>query len=128
MNTSSLEEYERLRQNSIFDTIEKVTISEDTTTLVLVNIRSLLKHALDIAIDNRLINNDILCFTETQIQPHYFASTIESLFKNFVIYFNNNSNKFLSLAYGCTITYNLLIERIFLVYQFLILSKVHILK
>ena len=100
MNTSSLEEYERLRQNSIFDTIEKVTISEDTTTLVLVNIRSLLKHALDIAIDNRLINNDILCSTETQIQPHYFASTIESLFKNFVIYFNNNSNKFLSLAYG----------------------------
>ena len=65
VNTSALEEYERLRQNSIFDTIEKVAISEDTTTLVLVNIRSLLKHALDNVSDNRLINNDILCFTET---------------------------------------------------------------
>ena len=100
VNTSALEEYERLRQNSIFDTIEKVAISEDTTTLLLVNVRSLLKHALNIVSDNRLINNDILCFTETQIQPHYSTSTIQSLFKNFVVYFNNNSNKFLSLVYG----------------------------
>ena len=100
VNTSALEEYERLRQNSIFDTIEKVAISEDTTTLLLVKVRSMLNHALDIVSDDRLINNDILSFTETQIQPHYSNSTIQSLFKNFVIYFNNNSNTFLTLAYG----------------------------
>ena len=100
VNTFALVEYERLCQNSIFDTIERVAISEDPTTLLLVNVRSLLKHALDIVSDNRLINNDVLCFTETQIQPHYSTSTIQSLFRNFVIYFNNNSNKFLSLAYG----------------------------
>ena len=84
----------------MFDTIEKVAISEDTTTLLLVNVRSMLNHALDIVSDDRLINNDILSFTETQIQPHYSNSTIQSLFKNFVIYFNNNSNTFLTLAYG----------------------------
>ena len=80
MNTSALEECERLRQNSIFDTIDKVAILEDTTTLLLVNIRLLLKHAaLDIVSDIY-----ILYFTETQIQPHYSTSTIQSLFKNFV--------------------------------------------
>ena len=100
MNSSSLEEYERLRQNSIFDIIEKVVISEDTTTLLLVNVQSLLKYVFDIVSDNRLINNDILCFTETQIQLHHSTSTIQSFFKKCVIYFNNNSNKFLSLAYG----------------------------
>ena len=51
-----------------------------------------------------VINNDILCFTKTQIQPHS-TSSIPSLFKNFMIYFNNNSNKFLILAYG--LHYNL---------------------
>ena len=79
MNTSALEECERLRQNSIFDTIDKVAILEDTTTLLLVNVRLLLKHALDIVSDIY-----ILYFTETQIQPLYSTSTIQSLFKNFV--------------------------------------------
>ena len=56
-----------------------------------------------------VINNDILCFTKTQIQPHS-TSSIQSLFKNFMIYFNNNSNKVFSLAYG--LPYNLeLIDR-----------------
>ena len=100
MNTSALEEYERLRQNTIFETIEKVVISEDTTTLLLPNVRSLLKHAHDIVSDNRLIDNNILCFAATQTEPHYSTNTIQSFFKNLVIYFNNNSNKFLSLAYG----------------------------
>ena len=79
MNTSALEECERLRQNSIFDTIDKVAILEDTTTLLLVNVRLLLKHALDIVSDIY-----ILYFTETQIQPHYSTSTIQLLSKNFV--------------------------------------------
>ena len=79
MNTSAFEECERLRQNSIFDTIDKVDILEDTTTLLLVNVRLLLKHALDIVSDIY-----ILYFTETQIQPHYSTSTIQSLSKNFV--------------------------------------------
>ena len=101
MKTSALEEYERLRQNSMFDNTEKTAISKYTTTFLLVNVRSLFKHAPDIVRgDNRLINNDILCFTVTQIQPHYSTSTIQSLFKYFVTYFNNNNNKFLGLAYG----------------------------
>ena len=81
VNTSALEEYERLRQNSIFDTIEGIAIPKDATTLLLVNVRLLLNHALDIVSDNILINRDMLCFTETQIQPHYSTSTIQSLFK-----------------------------------------------
>ena len=100
VNSSALEEYQRLRQGSIFDTIEKVAIGEDTTTLLPLNVLSLLKYVHDVVSDNRLINNDIFCFTETHIEPHYSTNTIQSFFKNFGIYFNNNSNKFLSLVYG----------------------------
>ena len=48
VNNSALEEYKRLGQKSIFGTIEKVVILEDTTTLLFLNVRSLLKHAHDI--------------------------------------------------------------------------------
>ena len=81
VNISALEEYERLRQNSIFDTIEGIAIPKDATTLLLVNVRLLLNHALGIVSGNIFINRDMLCFTETQIQPHYSTSTIQSLFK-----------------------------------------------
>ena len=92
VNILGLEEYERLRQYSIFDTIEKVAILENSTTLLLLNVQSPLKHALDIVSDDKL-----RCFTETLIQPHY---STQSLFKNVMIYISNNSNKFLNLVYG----------------------------
>ena len=63
-------------------------------------VRLLLKLAHDVVSDNRLINSVILCFTETQIEPHYSTNTIQSFFKHFVIYFNKNSNKLLTPAYG----------------------------
>ena len=63
--------------------------------------RSLPRHVDDIVSDNRIVNNDIIRFTETQIKPSNSNSKIIKTFNFFNINFNNNENTFLSLAYGC---------------------------
>ena len=45
------------------------------------------------------MSNDVLCFTETQLQHQHLLNGIEQYFENFRIFFNNNDNKFLSLVY-----------------------------
>ena len=55
---------------------------------------------MDIASDKRLMSNDILCFTETEIQQTQSdTDDLNLVFNGFNIYFNNNQNKFMSLAY-----------------------------
>ena len=101
VNTSALDEYRRLQKKSIFEYIEEVALSNNSSTILLLNVRSLLKHAMDIASDKRLMSNDILCFTETQIeQTQNDTDDLNLVFNGFNIYFNNNQNKFMSLAYG----------------------------
>ena len=99
-NVSALQEYERLRQNSIFENIEKICVTDDTITILLLNVRSLSKHARDIKSDVRLMSNDVLYLTETQLQHQHLRNGIEQDFENFRIFFNNNDKKFLSLAYA----------------------------
>ena len=61
--------------------------------------RSLSKHVDDIVSDDRIINNDILGFTETKIIPSGSTCEITETSNCFNFNFNNNENKFLSLAY-----------------------------
>ena len=100
MNVSALQEYERLRQNRIFENIEKIIVTDDSITILLLNVRSLSKHSCDIKSEDRLMSNDVLCFRETQLQHQHLPNDIEQYFENFRIFFNNNDNKFLSLAYA----------------------------
>ena len=58
-------EYEPLRQNNLFSKIKRNTISNDTFTIIAVNVRSLSKHGDDIVSDDRKMNNNIIGFTET---------------------------------------------------------------
>ena len=95
VNVSALQEYERLRQNSIFGNIEKIYVTHDTITISLLNVRKL---SCDIKSDVRLMSKDVLCFTETQLQHQHSLNGIEQDFGTFRIFFNNNY-KFLSLAY-----------------------------
>ena len=62
------------------------------------NSRSPSKDIDDIVSDDRIINNDIIVFTETQIKSsNSTCKTMETL--NFYnINFNNNENELLSLA------------------------------
>ena len=65
------------------------------------NVRTLLEYVHDIVSDDRIINNDIIGFTETQINPSCSTFKIMETLNFFNINFNSNENKFLSLAYGC---------------------------
>ena len=47
--------------------MKKNTISDDTLTILFHNVRSLSKHLDDIVSDDRIINNNIKGFAETQI-------------------------------------------------------------
>ena len=47
------------------------------------------------------LDNDILCFTETQLEINGDTYMMESaLERQFKIHFNSNINKFKSIAYG----------------------------
>ena len=76
INVSALQEYERLCQNSIFENIEKIIVTDDSVTILLLNVRSLSRHAYDIKSDGRLMSNDVLCFTETQLQHQHLPNGI----------------------------------------------------
>ena len=62
------EEYSRLRLERMLlpPNIEGVDSNSLVTTLL--NIRSFNKHAIDLESDKRLLNSDIICLTETQLQ------------------------------------------------------------
>ena len=77
VNISALQEYERLRQNSAFENIEKIIVTDDSITMFLLDVKSLSKHVCDIKRDGRLMSNDVLCFTETQLQKQHLPNGIE---------------------------------------------------
>ena len=70
-------------------------------TVLVHNNRSLLRHVDDIVSDNRIINNDVIGLTETQIKQSGSTCKIIETLNLFNINFNNNENKFLTLAHGC---------------------------
>ena len=90
-----------MKQNDLFFTIKRNNISEDTITVLVHDVRSFSKHIDDIVSDNRIINNDTIRFTETQINPSDSTSNIMKILKFFNINFKSNISKFLNLAYGC---------------------------
>ena len=83
-----------------FSTVNINSISGDTVTLIVHTVRSLPGHIDDILSDNRIINNNIIGFTETQIRSSDSTYEIIETLNLFNINFNNNENKLLSLHYG----------------------------
>ena len=63
----AFQEYERLRLESPLLSQTFSFVSCDSLTINLLNVRSLYKHSIDIACDQRLLECDLLCFTETQV-------------------------------------------------------------
>ena len=91
-------EYARLKQNELFFTIKGNNISDDTIIVFVHNVQSFSKHIDDIVSDARIINNDIIGFTETEINQSDSTCKIMETLNFFNIDFNNDKNKFLSLA------------------------------
>ena len=69
MNKDALLQCERLKQNDLFSTIKRNNTSDDTITVFVHDVRSLSKRMDDIVSGDRIMNNDIMGFTETQINP-----------------------------------------------------------
>ena len=83
-----------------FSTVNRNSISGDTVTLIVHTVRSLPGHIYDILSDNRIINNNIIGFTETQIKSSDSTYELIETLNLFNINFNKNKNKLLSLPYG----------------------------
>ena len=99
INRKADAEYERLRNENIFQAIKDFDIAPHSITITLVNTRSLRKHAIDISADKHLCNSDIICLTETQLLPENDTSNIESDLHEFVFEYNSCAlHKFKSLA------------------------------
>ena len=99
-NSSTKQEYQRLRPENKSSTLPLVSVSEMTLNITLLNTQSLKKHYKDIVKDQHLLDSDILRFTETQLQIDEDTSVIESRFQeHFKIHFNSNENKYRSIAF-----------------------------
>ena len=83
-------EYERLEQNDLFSTIKWNTILGNTVTALAYSMRSLLRHVDDIVNNIRIVNIDIIGFTETRIQPLGSKYKRIKTLNFFNINFNNN--------------------------------------
>ena len=97
-NESATQEYDRLHNEALF--IPPIVRSALPTTLsvALLNTRSLKTHAADIASDWRLMNNDMLFLTETQLSRGSDVNEIQTILDKFSISFNMNDYRFSSLA------------------------------
>ena len=93
----ALEEYNRLRLESMLlpPNIEGVDSNSLVTTLL--NIRSFNKHAIDLESDWRLLNSDIMCLTETQFPQSLDSQSIPTLANSGIICYNSE-DRFQSLA------------------------------
>ena len=98
VSTCATEEYDRVHQNSPFIPLEKVETFENCFVFGLFNTRSLKKHAIDMASDENVLENDVIFLTETQLHPHTEVSCIKTKLQRFNFNFNSSDFKFSSLA------------------------------
>ena len=99
INQNAKQEYERLRNEIMLTPLLLPQVTSDSLTSTLLNTRSLRKHSDDILNDMALVNNDVLCLTEAQLHLNDDISEISSKFQNNLrMYFNNNRDKYRSIA------------------------------
>ena len=67
-NTDATTEYNQLRCDSAFECYKNIAVNGSSLTVMLLNIRSLKKHAINIAKEPCLMESHILCLTETHIR------------------------------------------------------------
>ena len=60
----------------------------ESSTLTLLNTRSLNKHAIDVMSTSSLTDTDVLCLTETQIVLEKNTSNVRDILKDFECFFS----------------------------------------
>ena len=90
-----------MKAESCFKSQTQNRVTESTITISLLNTRSFKTHFRDTLMEKHLLDNDILCLTETQLEINEDTYMIESaLERQFKIHSNSNLNKFKSIEYG----------------------------
>ena len=72
--------------------------NSDNIVTSLLNVRSLKKHCADIKNDSKIIESDIIAFTETHLKPLENIDTIQGALNEFQIVRKDQKNNHLSLA------------------------------
>ena len=93
----ALNAYNRMRTERSLCDSESEDLNDSSLTISLLNTRSFNKHLIDIAHDERLLKNDVICLTETQLSAlsnHQSSLDLE----DFKVIFNNREDKFQSIA------------------------------
>ena len=97
------EEYERMRNECLIEPLPVADFnSRGSLTITLLNTRSLQRHAIDIAHEQRLLDTDILCLTETQLMPDHNTNNIDNTLHHFQFLHNKCNDKFQSISIGYT--------------------------
>ena len=96
-----IEEYERLRNTSLLEENPNFQVQEDDPVIpiVLLNIRSLRKHSIDIKFDTKIFSCDMLLLTETQLMPSDSDTDIKDHLYPFILNRQDNDDRYSSLAF-----------------------------
>ena len=97
-----IKEYERLRNTSLLKENANFQVQADDPiiSIVLLNIRSLRKHSIDIKFDTKIFNCDMLLLTETQLTPSDSDNDIQDHLYPFTLNRQDNSDdRYSSLAF-----------------------------
>ena len=96
-----IEEYERLRNTSLLEENANFQIQEDDPIIpiVLLNIRSLRKHSIDMKFDTKIFDCDMLFLTETQLTPSDSDNDIQDHLYPFILNRQDSDDKYSSLAF-----------------------------
>ncbi|XP_078381380.1 ATP-dependent DNA helicase Pif1-like [Oculina patagonica] len=107
-----LDEYERLRSTSLLVDNTNFQVQEDDPIIpiVLLNIRSLRKHSIDMKFDTKIFNCDLLLLTETQLLPSDSDNDAQDHLDPFILNRHDNDDRYSSLAF-CNKTTVLITEK-----------------
>ena len=96
-----IEEYERLRNTSLLEENANFQVHEDDPIIpiVLLNIRSLRKHSIDMKFDTKIFNCDMLLLTETQLTPCDSDNDIQDHLYPFILNRQDSDDRYSSLAF-----------------------------
>lgn len=108
-------EYQRLQNTSLLQDDANLQVQEDDPIIpiVLLNIRSLRRHSIDIKCDNKTFNCDMLLLTETQLRPSDGDNDIRDNLYPLILNRQDNDDRYSSLAF-CNKTTVLIIENEYL--------------
>ena len=89
-----------MRTESCFKSKTQHRVTESVITISLVNTHSFKIHFRDILMEKHLLDNDILCLTETKLEINEDSYMMESALEiQFKIHFKSNINKFKKIEY-----------------------------